>query len=248
MSTGKGGILVTGAARGIGAAIAVELARAGYVVGCLSRSGGLPRPAPADTLAGRFVPIACDVTDEPGLVRALREFAAEAGALEGVVNNAGILLTDPVGSLPTDRLRQVLETNLIAPAVLCREAYPYLKATGRAIVVNIGSFYDRLGVKRNFAYAASKAGLAALTRSLAVEWARAGISVVTVAPGYVDTDISAAFLATEAGKDFVSKRIPVGRAGEVAEVALLVRRLVEDRLQFLTGTTIYIDGGQGVSG
>lgn len=243
----KGGVLVTGAARGIGAAIALELARAGYVVGCLSRSGSAPQAPATEKLAGRFVELQCDVTDERRLTQTLREFVAEAGALEGLVNNAGILLTDKIESMPTDRLRQVLETNLIAPAVLCREAYPYLKAAGRAVVVNIGSFYDRLGVKQNFAYSASKAGLAALTRSLAVEWARDGISVLTVAPGYVDTDISAAFLATEAGKEFVSKRIPVGRAGEVGEIALLVRRLVEDRLQFLTGTTIYIDGGQGVN-
>jgi NAD(P)-dependent dehydrogenase (short-subunit alcohol dehydrogenase family) len=243
----KGGVLVTGAARGIGAAIALELARAGYVVGCLSRSGNAPEAPATEELAGRFVELACDVTDEQRLVRALREFVAEAGTLEGLVNNAGILLTDPFDAMPTDRLRQVLETNLIAPAVLCREAYPYLKNAGRSIIVNIGSFYDRLGVKRNFAYSASKAGLAALTRSLAVEWARDGISVVTVAPGYVETDISAEFLATEAGKEFVSKRIPVGRAGDVAEVAMLIRRLVEDRLQFLTGTTIYIDGGQGIS-
>jgi NAD(P)-dependent dehydrogenase (short-subunit alcohol dehydrogenase family) len=243
----KGGVLVTGAARGIGAAIALELARAGYVVGCLSRSGNAPDAPATEKRAGRFVELACDVTDEQRLVHALREFVADAGTLEGLVNNAGILLTDPFAAMPTDRLRQVLETNLIAPAVLCREAYPYLKNAGRSIIVNIGSFYDRLGVKRNFAYSASKAGLAALTRSLAVEWARDGISVVTVAPGYVETDISAEFLATEAGKEFVSKRIPVGRAGDVAEVAMLIRRLVEDRLQFLTGTTIYIDGGQGIS-
>jgi len=243
----KGGVLVTGAARGIGAAIALELARAGYVVGCLSRSGTAPNAPHGETLAGRFVELQCDVTDEPRLVQSLRDFVAAAGVLEGLVNNAGILLTDKVEALPTQRLRQVLETNLIAPAVLCREAYPHLKRAGRAIVVNIGSFYDRLGVKQNFAYSASKAGLAALTRSLAVEWAKDGISVLTVAPGYVNTDISAEFLATEAGKEFVSKRIPVGRAGEVAEIALLVRRLVEDRLQFLTGTTIYMDGGQAIN-
>jgi glucose 1-dehydrogenase len=82
---------------------------------------------------------------------------------------------------------------------------------------------------------------------LAVGSTREGISIVTMAAGYVETDISAQFLATAAGKEFVSRRFPVGRAGEVAEVALLVRRLVEDRLQFLTETTIYIDGGQGVN-
>jgi NAD(P)-dependent dehydrogenase (short-subunit alcohol dehydrogenase family) len=113
--------------------------------------------------------------------------------------------------------------------------------------VNIGSFFDRMGVKRNLAYCASKAALGAITRCLAVEWAAKGIRVVDVAPGYIKTDLNAEAMSGTALAEFLAKRIPVGGPGSPEDVARLVAAMFAEELPFLTGETIYIDGGQGVA-
>ena len=159
MST-KGAIAVTGATRGIGAAIAVELARAGLTVGCLSRKGEPPAVAGLDdALRARFVTARCDVTDEASLRVALADVASRAGGLWGLVNNAGIHLDGPSESFLTGQWNEVMSTNTTAVFVACREAYPHLVRAGGGLIINIGSFFDKLGVKRNLAYCASKAAV-----------------------------------------------------------------------------------------
>jgi NAD(P)-dependent dehydrogenase (short-subunit alcohol dehydrogenase family) len=113
--------------------------------------------------------------------------------------------------------------------------------------VNIGSFFDRMGVKRNLAYCASKAALGAITRCLAVEWAAKGIRAVDVAPGYIKTDLNAEAMSGTALAEFLAKRIPVGGPCSPEDVARLVAAMFAEELPFLTGETIYIDGGQGVA-
>jgi Dehydrogenases with different specificities (related to short-chain alcohol dehydrogenases) len=108
-------------------------------------------------------------------------------------------------------------------------------------------FFDKLGVSRNLAYCASKAAIGAMTRCLAIEWARDNISVIDIAPGYIETDLNKEFLASEKIRGWLSKRIPVGRPGRTDEVARLVGVLFSERIDFLTGETIYIDGGQGMN-
>jgi NAD(P)-dependent dehydrogenase (short-subunit alcohol dehydrogenase family) len=131
--------------------------------------------------------------------------------------------------------------------VACREAYPYLKAHGSGRIVNVGSFFDKLGVSANLAYCASKAAVGAMTRCLAVEWARDGIIVNNVAPGYVETDLNRDFLSREKIKTWLGQRVPLGRAGQPAEIARIVAVLMSEALTFLTGETIYVDGGQGMN-
>jgi len=232
----EGQAVVTGASRGIGAAIATALDGCGFEVVGLSRSGESP--------VGRAVE--CDLTDERELSRA---FAAvgEAGPLAVLVNNAGVHLSDASAALPVGRYEQVMRLNATAVMLACREAYPYLRAHGRAHVVNIGSFFDKLGVAENLAYCASKAAVGAMTRCLAVEWARDGISVVDVAPGYVETDLNRDFLARPAVGEWLARRAPVGRPGTPDEVARVVAALVTAAVPFLTGETIYLDGGQGMN-
>ena len=140
-----------------------------------------------------------------------------------------------------------MRTNATAVFTACREAYPHLVAAGGGTIVNIGSFYDKIGVKRNLAYCASKAAVGAMTRCLAVEWASKGIRVLDVAPGYIETDLNREALVQGPLHEFLQKRIPGRRHGTAQEVARLVAAIFSEDIPFLTGETIYIDGGQGIA-
>ena len=231
-----GQIVVTGGSRGIGAAIVTALSAAGRPVVSLSRSGGAP--------AGRA--LACDVTDGAALAAALAEIA-EAGPLAAFVANAGVHLNGPSADFSRSDFEQVMALNATAVFLGAQAAYPHLKAAGGGKIVTMGSFFDRLGVPLNLAYCASKAAVAAMARCLAVEWAKDGITVVNVAPGYIETDLNREYLARPKVRAWLESRIPVGRPGSAAEVAELVALLLQGRLPFLTGETIYMDGGQGMN-
>jgi len=246
MSSSDRLIAVTGASRGIGAAIALELARRGFGVGCLTRRGSGPEGDTAGMLKAQFVNHACDVNDEASVREALKALASR-GNLQGLVNNAGIHLDAPSHELDTATYARVMQTNATAVFTACREAYPYLVAAGGGTIVNIGSFFDKIGVKRNLAYCASKAAVGAMTRCLAVEWASKGIRVLDVAPGYVVTDLNRNALEQGPVRDYIDKRIPGRRPGTAEEIARLVASIYSEEIPFLTGETIYIDGGQGIA-
>ena len=228
-------VIVTGGSRGIGAAIAAALDREGYEVVSVSRSGETP--------AGRG--IACDLTDEAALKAAIEEIGA-AGRVVGLVNNAGFHSASKSAALARADFDQVMALNATAVMMACREAYPLLKET-RGLIVNIGSFFDRMGVPDNLAYCASKAAVGAITRCLAVEWAADGIRVMNVAPGYIATDLNRDYLAREKVKTWLAGRIPTGGPGTPEDVAALVASLMTGAIPFLTGETVYIDGGQGMN-
>jgi NAD(P)-dependent dehydrogenase (short-subunit alcohol dehydrogenase family) len=239
-------IAVTGASRGIGAIIALELAQRGFTVACLTRKGQGPEVTVPAELVSRFINVRCDVTDESSVRQALAAAAQEAGALHGLVNNAGIHLDAPSDKLTLDVYNQVMSTNATAVFTACREVYPHLLKAGGGIIVNIGSFFDKIGVKRNVAYCASKAAVGAITRCLAVEWAGKGIRVLDVAPGYIETDLNRdAFKGPL--RDFLAKRIPGGKHGTPQDIARLVAAIFVEDMPFLNGETIYIDGGQGIA-
>ena len=168
----QGQIIVTGASRGIGAAIATELDQRDYPVVGLSRSG--------DVAAGHG--LVCDVTDED-VVHETFAAIAESGPIAGLINNAGVHLSSPSAQLPTAEYERVMSLNATALMVASREIHPYLKANGGGTIVNLGSFFDKLGVARNLAYCASKAAVGAMSRCLAVEWAGDNITVLNIAPG-----------------------------------------------------------------
>lgn len=241
-------IAVTGASRGIGSAIALELARRGFTVGCLSRRGRGPEDVAVEAaVAGRLIHRACDVTDESQVASALDALAGRPEGLWGVVNNAGIYHTGPSAQLSLADFETVLRTDVLGVFSMCRAAHPHLVRRGGGIIVNLGSFFDKMGVPRHLAYCAAKAGVGAMTRCLAAEWASDGITVMNVAPGYVETDFNREFLARPEVKAFMSKRIPVGRTGTPDEVARLVAVLFTERIGYLTGETIYIDGGHAIA-
>lgn len=231
-------IAVTGASRGIGAEIAAELARRGYTVGCLSRKG-------AGAAHERFVHVACDVADEGSIREAFSALAQRTGRIDGLVNNAGLHRDGKSSDLPTAAWEEIMNTNARSVFLCCREAYPYLERSGGTIV-NIGSFFDKLGVKRNLAYCASKAAVGAITRCLAVEWAPKRIRVIDVAPGYIATELNAEAMKGPL-RAFLEARVPSRGPGTPQDVARLVASLFTEDVAFLTGETIYVDGGQGIA-
>ena len=228
-------IVVTGASRGIGAAVAAALDAAGCEVVALSRSG--------EAGAGRGV--SCDLTDEDALKRAFAEIGA-SGPVDGLVNNAGRNIGGRSAEISRDDYEKVMALNATAVVLASREAYPHLKAR-RGMIVNIGSFFDKMGVPDTLAYCASKAAVGAITRCLAVEWAKDGIRVLNVAPGYVLTDLNRGYLTRDRVRTWLGGRIPTGGPGTPEEVARLVTALMTDSIPFLTGETIYIDGGHGMN-
>jgi len=247
MPTSTGTIAVTGANRGIGAAIALALARAGYSVACLTRSGGGPDAGADSALHARLLPIRCDVLDEQAVAAALARAAAGAGGLVGLVNNAGLHTDAKSSELATADYERVMAVNATAVFAVARAAYPHLVRAGGGLIVNLGSFFDKLGVKRNLAYCVSKAAVGAITRCLAVEWAAQNIRVVDVAPGYIITDLNREMMASGPLRAYLDKRIPRGEPGTGDEVARLVAALFREDLRFLSGETIYIDGAQGIA-
>jgi len=228
-------IIVTGASKGIGAAIAAEVEARGFRAVCLSRSG--------DGLAGEQ--IICDMTDEAAVKECFARIASQ-GPIAGLVNNAGVHILGAAASQSTEDFNRSFALNTTAVMVASREVYPHLKTQG-GIIINMGSFFDRMGVPDNMAYCASKAAVAAITRVLAVEWAQDGIRVVNVAPGYVTTDLNRDYLSREKVKAWMKGRIPVGGPGEAEEIARLIGALFQENIRFLTGETIYVDGGQGIN-
>lgn len=231
----EGTVIVTGASRGIGAAIARDLHGRGYRVAGLSRTG--------ESAAGEG--FACDVTDEARLRAVFAEVAA-AGPVVGLVNNAGRHTEAKSAELTSEDLEASFRINAFAVFAACREVQPHLKASGGGLIVNIGSFFDRMGVPRSLAYSAAKAAVGAMTRCLAVEWARFGIRVLDVAPGYIETDLNREALREPRMREYIERRVPLRRAGRPGEVARLVGALFEAEVGYLTGETITMDGGHGI--
>lgn len=228
-------VIITGGSKGIGLAIATEIERRGFRAVCLSRSG--------QGSVGRQV--VCDMTDEAA-IRATFAEIARVGPVVGLVNNAGVHILGAIATLKTEDFEKSFALNTTAVMIASRELFPHLQEKGGTIV-NIGSFFDKLGVPDNLAYCASKAAVAAMTRVMAVEWAPYGIRVMNVAPGYVETDLNRDYLSRDKVRAWMKGRIPTGAPGQVDDVARLVGAIFTESIGFLTGETIYIDGGQGMN-
>jgi len=241
----RGTIVVTGASRGIGAAIALELARRGFLVVCLSRSGDLP--GGSVELRQQLYPVACDITVESELAQAFKDASGLPGGLVGLVNSAGQYKAGRSEAFSLPDFEDLFRINAVALFAACRLAYPYLKAAGKGTIVNIGSVFERLGVANNACYCATKAAVGALTRALASEWARDNIAVIDLAPGYVKTGMNESYLERDDVKAYLRRQVPLGRATLPREIAGLTAMLFESDARILTGQTLFADGGHSMA-
>jgi 2-deoxy-D-gluconate 3-dehydrogenase len=241
--------LVTGAGRGIGRAVALALAEAGAAVACVARSGDQVDAVAAaiGEAGGRACARPLDVTRAASIETAVREAETALGPIDVLVNNAGIVLEKPTLEMTDDEWERVLATNLTGMFRCARVVAPGMIRRGRGKIINIGSMYGALGVSRYAAYCASKAGVEGLTRSLAVEWARHGIQVNCLAPGYTNTEIPRSALAHADTRARFLSRVPARRIGEPEEVGRLAVYLASTASDFMTGQTIRLDGGQTIS-
>jgi 3-oxoacyl-[acyl-carrier protein] reductase len=230
--------LVTGASKGIGAAIARALGSDGWIVGVNYRSdadGARQTVAAIEQAGGRAVALAGDVTN--GAPDELFKALEEHGPVLALVNNAGVRADGLAVQLDDDDWQTVIDTNLTAAFRLTRRAVrPMIRARyGR--VVNIASVVGPRANAGQANYAAAKAGLIAFTKTVATEVARRGVTVNAVAPGFIETDMTADL------PDEVIQAVPARRAGQPDDVAAAVRFLTSDAAGYVTGTTLYVDGG-----
>jgi 3-oxoacyl-[acyl-carrier protein] reductase len=236
----RGCALVTGASRGIGAAVAVALAEDGWPVGVGYRSGAEGAQRVADEIAaagGTAMPVPGDVSDPDAVEGVFGALEAEFGPVLVLVNNAGVRADGLAVQLDDDEWSRVLDTNLSAAFRLTRRAVRGMIRQRFGRVVNVASV---VGPKANAGqanYAASKAGLIGLTRTVAVEVARRGVTVNAVAPGFIETDM------TEDLPPDLLNAVPARRAGSPQDVADCVRFLASDQAGYVTGTTLTVDGG-----
>ena len=241
--------LVTGASRGIGHAVALALGAAGAAVACCARSAEQVEATAAEVSGhgGRARGFRLDVTRRNEIDAVVADIGAALGPIDILVNNAGITLDKRSVEVTDEEWDDVLATNLTSTFTLARAVAPGMMEQRRGKIINIGSMYGKIGVPRYAAYCASKAAVEALTRSLAVEWARHGIQVNCLAPGYVNTDIPREAMADEKLRALFLSRVPARRIGEPEEVATLAVYLASAASDFMTGQTVYLDGGQTIA-
>jgi 2-deoxy-D-gluconate 3-dehydrogenase len=241
--------LVTGASRGIGRAVALAFGAAGAAVACCARSAEQIEATAAEVSGsgGRARGFPLDVTRRNEIDAVVADIGAALGPIDILVNNAGITLDKRSVEVTDEEWDDVLATNLTSTFVLARAVAPGMMEQRRGKIINIGSMYGKIGVPRYAAYCASKAAVEALTRSLAVEWARHGIQVNCLAPGYVNTDIPREAMADEKLRTLFLSRVPARRLGEPEEVATLAVYLASAASDFMTGQTVYLDGGQTIA-
>ena len=239
-------VLVTGASRGIGRAVAVAFAEAGARVAVHYKSGADAAAATLAALPGDgHVTVRGDLAD-PAAVRSLVDGAAERlRGLDVLVNNAGVYVEHRIADVTYEQWQaawaETLATNLTGAANACWCAVPHLRARGGGAIVNVSSRGAFRGEPDHPAYAASKAGLNALGQSLAQALAPHGISVGTVAPGFVETDMAAPYLDGPEG-DAVRQQSPLGRVARPDEVAYAVLFLASPKAAFATGTIVDVNG------
>src|SRR5215213_7371789 len=235
--------LITGAAEGIGWATARAFAGAGYRV-VLADLRAEPAAMRALELGPDHIGVGCDVANEAAVVAMFERVARECGRLDALVNNAGIGSPHvPTTEQDAHAFEHVMRVHLTGAFLVSREAYKLMAPRGGA-VVNISSIAGLGGLPRRNAYGAAKAGIVAMTRSMACEWASDGLRVNAVAPGYVGTALVRK-LADEGflDEDRLRRRVPMGRLAKPEEIAAAILFLCSPAASYVTGAVLSVDGG-----
>jgi NAD(P)-dependent dehydrogenase (short-subunit alcohol dehydrogenase family) len=241
--------VVTGASSGIGRATATRLAREGAKVALIAR-----RREGLDTIVGELGPasgalvLPADCADESSIAAAIDQAAASFGGLDIVVSNAGIELLgedDRVDRLELSVWQRLLRNNLDGQFLTCKHGAKHLLASGGGAIVCVGSNTGYLGMATNEpAYSASKGGVFAMMRVMAIDYAREGIRVNMIVPGFIDTAMNEPVMRDTDELRYWTEQIPIGRAGSAEECAAAILWLASDEASYCVGTALVVDGGQ----
>jgi 2-hydroxycyclohexanecarboxyl-CoA dehydrogenase len=242
-------VLVTGAARGIGRAVAHRLAEEGCRVGVLDLAEDAAVATAEELCAAGATSFAlvADVTDGPAVERAVAAFEERAGGIDGLVNNAGWDRAAPFVETDAAFWRRVIDVNLYGPLHVTRAVLPRLLARGSGRIVSMASDAGRVGSSGEAVYAACKAGIIAFTKSVAREVARGGVTLNCVAPGPTDTELLADLDRTGKLQQALARAIPLGRLGQPEDLAGAVAFLLSEDAAFVTGQVLSVSGGLTMS-
>lgn len=237
--------LITGSSQGIGFALARGLAAAGAEVVLNGRdSAKLAEAAAALRAKGaRVHELGFDVTDHQGVRAAVDGFEAEHGAIDILVNNAGMQHRAPLEEFPAEAFERLLQTNIASVFHVGQAVARHMIARGAGKIVNIASVQSALARPGIAPYTATKGAVSNLTKGMATDWAKHGLQCNALAPGYFVTPLNKALLEDPAFNDWLAKRTPAGRWGQVEELVGACIFLASAASSFVNGTTIFVDGG-----
>ncbi len=240
-------IIVTGASRGLGKAMATALAEAGATVVLVARNQSALQQSAKDIegiVGRRALTGLCDVTDEDQVTALVEQVAAECGTIDVVVNNAGIAWERSVFEMSTREFRDTLEVNVVGSFIMAQKAGRHMMSQRRGKIINIGSVDGLVGAPNLVHYCTSKGGVIQLTRALAAEWAKYNIQVNCLCPGYFLTDINSERMADAKVRDKVLARIPLRRFGRPEELGPSIVYLASSATDYMTGQVVVLDGGE----
>lgn len=237
--------IITGGASGIGLTVARQLAGNGIRVVIVDRNA---EACAAVAKHPNLNVVPADVTDPESVDRVVTDVTTVHERLDILINCAGIVRPEPARQVSDENWAQMFDIHVAGTMRFCRAAYPHLAVRG-GVIVNTSSVGGRVGMPGRASYCSAKAAIEGLTRTLAVEWAAAGIRVNAVAPGYVQTPLLAdAFARGDLDPEILESRIPMGRMGEPREIAAAVVMLTGPGSSYITGQTIVVDGGMTIGG
>ncbi len=237
--------LITGAGKGLGEQIALALAEAGADVALAGRNTKNLHSVAAQIreMGRKAVPIKADVRREADVARMVKRTVDVFKRIDILVNNAGVMYRIPTVEASLKIWKDTLDTNLTGPFMCMKACFPIMARQGRGTIINFSSVAGLFGRPNAAAYCASKAGVANLTRALAVEWAPYGIRVNAIAPGQFETDMGAPLLNDKKALRAFLKGVPLRRVGKPREIRPLAVLLASDASAFMTGEVLVMDGG-----
>lgn len=239
--------IVTGASRGLGRAIAIGLAEDGYniVINYAGNTAAAEETKAAVEAHGvQAITVQGDVSDKAAVDALVQTAIDTFGSVEVLVNNAGIVRDKLMRRMKEEDWDAVLNTNLKGVFLMTQAVSPYMVKARRGAIVNISSIVGEIGNRGQANYSAAKAGVIGLTKATAKEFASRGVRVNAVAPGFIETDMTA--VLSDAVKQQLVADIPLGHMGQPEDIAEAVRYLVSDRARFVTGAVLDVNGGMAM--